>query len=153
MMEQRATAARLQEELQLPERRARGYLRFLNALGPVRSGLEGRWISREGEIRIGKYRGSVIVNEAGADRRPCTIPVNVDVVDAAATLRDAPPSLLNKVLGATQTLDGWTLRAERSGALLKIVERTPKDRQPDDDRRRPFCNGSTPLAGLYFPAQ
>ena len=137
-----------------PERRMRAYLAFLRSLDGPRMGIQGRWVSLDGEIRISDSNGRIVINEAGPDLKRCAIDTRTTIVDGLAQIDDAEPSFWSGMFPAgNKTLGGWSLRARRNGAMLVVSERTDKDKSPTDEQLRPYCGGSAPLEGRYFPAR
>jgi hypothetical protein len=84
----------------------------------------------------------------------CAIETRTTIVDGLAQIDDAEPSFWSGMFPAgNKTLGGWSLRARRNGAMLVVSERTDKDKSPTDEQLRPYCGGSAPLEGRYFPAR
>jgi hypothetical protein len=123
--------------------------RWLNAVGPSRSGLEGAWINGSGTITI-EHRptGGYAVRANGDD--PVRGSYTCEFIGIAR--RDGQ-SRLEVVWDTTGDEEdggeGWTLKLQRKGGLIHLTE----ERNNSDAERASFCGARGSLEGAYLPAR
>jgi hypothetical protein len=150
----------IMSEVDLPEHRMRRYLRFLRSLDRPRRGLGGRWVSPYAELRVGPRGARIRIEETGAENVTCTMHARVVSYRNALVIDDPPVpawralfASIGPQLGPAYPMSGWTLRAQRRGAMLHVDERDPQRRSAGEDVLRPYCGGAGALNGAYFPAR
>jgi hypothetical protein len=117
---------------------------FLTALDEPHHGETGRWVNALGSLTITKASNGPFFQltalEPTRDEWRCELRVagKRELFEIAA-LSQSPQS----------PLQGWTLRARRDGALLRLEEIAPEG----SNGERPYCKGGGGFAGLYFPAR
>lgn len=116
---------------------------FLTALDAPHSGETGRWVNAFGALTITESANGLILNLTASE------PARNDWrCDLRVSAKRELFRLTAAGLSAESPLQGWTVRAHRDGALLRLEELAPEG----SDGKRPYCEGGGGFEGLYFPA-
>jgi hypothetical protein len=117
---------------------------FLTALDAPHNGETGRWVNALGTLTITENANGLFVQLAASE------PARNDwTCDLRVSAKREMFRLTAIGLSPGSPLQGWTLRAHRDGALLRLEEIAPEG----SDGERPYCKGGGGFEGLYFPAR
>jgi hypothetical protein len=126
------------EELMLRQRD------FLTSLDKPHNGKTSRWVNVLGTLTITEEPAGLLIQLTASEPARNDWRCDLRVVGKrelfhVAAAGNSPQS----------PLQGWTLRARRDGALLRLEEIAPEGSSGE----RPYCQGGGGFEGLYFPAR